>query len=144
MSERYFLELFLLEEFFFSFIISSFLITEWSIILAKYFPFLWLHVPRYQIWSFLHKWSSFRFVHSHQHLLSFQVWLELHFLLSILHLQSHDVCFANVFDLFFHVIKLKMRRFKSSVLFERHTLLDRSLRVLKIPTYLSKLNANWY
>ena len=33
-------------------------------------------------------------------------------------------------------------RFKSSVLFGTHTLLDKSLRVLKLPTHLSNLTAN--
>ena len=35
-----------------------------------------------------------------------------------------------------------MLRFKSSVLFGTHTLLDKSLRVLKRPTHLSYLTAN--
>ena len=35
-----------------------------------------------------------------------------------------------------------MLRFKSSVLFGRHTLLDKSLRVLQLPTDLSKLTTN--
>ena len=35
-----------------------------------------------------------------------------------------------------------MHRFKSSVLFGTHTLLDNSLRVLQPLTYLSKLIAN--
>ena len=33
-------------------------------------------------------------------------------------------------------------RFKSSVLFEIHTLLDKSFRVLQLPTHLSNLTAN--
>ena len=37
---------------------------------------------------------------------------------------------------------LNMLRFKSPVLFETHTLLDKSLRVLQLPTHLSKLTAN--
>ena len=37
---------------------------------------------------------------------------------------------------------LKTLRFKSSVLFGIHTPLDRSLRVLQLPTHLSKLTAN--
>ena len=37
-----------------------------------------------------------------------------------------------------------MPRFKSSVLIGTHTLLDKSLRVLQIPTHLSNLNANRY
>ena len=35
-----------------------------------------------------------------------------------------------------------MLRFKSSVLFGTHTLLDKSLRVLQRPIHLSSLNAN--
>ena len=35
-----------------------------------------------------------------------------------------------------------MLRFKSSVLFEIHSLLDKSLRVLELPTHLSDLTAN--
>ena len=34
--------------------------------------------------------------------------------------------------------------FKSSVLFGTHTSLDESLRVLELPTHLSKLTANGY
>ena len=37
---------------------------------------------------------------------------------------------------------LSMLRFKSSVLFEIHSLLDKSLRVLELPTHLSDLTAN--
>ena len=37
---------------------------------------------------------------------------------------------------------LNMLKFKSSVLFGTHTLLDKSLRELKIPTQFSKLTAN--
>ena len=66
---------------------------------------------------------------------------ELHFLPSNLHLNLHDICFANVFDSFVTIIILKMLRFKSSVLYRTYTLLNRSLRVLKLPTHLFKLNA---
>ena len=58
-----------------------------------------------------------------------------------LHIHSHDLCFINVFDLFIPVIMMKTHRFKS-VLFETQTILDRSLRVLQLPTHLSKLTAN--
>ena len=44
-----------------------------------------------------------------------------------------------LFDYFFPAIMLKTYIFKSSVLFGTHTLLDKSLRVLQIPTYLSNL-----
>ena len=37
-----------------------------------------------------------------------------------------------------------MLRFKSSVLFGTHSLLNKSLRVLKLPTHLSNLTANGY
>ena len=51
------------------------------------------------------------------------------------------ICF-NVFDLFIPVIM--MNTLKSPVLFGTHTLLDRSLRVLKLLTNLSKLTENEY
>ena len=37
---------------------------------------------------------------------------------------------------------LNTLRSKSSVLFETHTLLDKSLRVLKLPTHLPNLTVN--
>ena len=37
---------------------------------------------------------------------------------------------------------LNMLRFKSCVLFRTHTLLDKSLRVLQLPTHQSTLTAN--
>ena len=37
---------------------------------------------------------------------------------------------------------LNRLRFKSSVLFETHTLLGKSLRVLQLPTHLSNITAN--
>ena len=37
---------------------------------------------------------------------------------------------------------LNMLRFRSSVLFGTHTLIDKSLRVLQLPTCLSNLTAN--
>ena len=40
-----------------------------------------------------------------------------------------------------HLLLLTLR-FKSSVLSGTHTLLDRSVRVLKLPAHLSKLTAN--
>ena len=49
------------------------------------------------------------------------------------------MCFVNVFYSFIPIIMLKMLRFKSSVLFGTHTLLDKSLRVLQLATNLSKL-----
>ena len=84
----------------------------------------------------------FRFFHSHQHLPLFHVWFELLFLPSNLHLHLHDICFVNVFDSFIPVIMLKTLRFKSSLSFGTNTLLDRSLRVLQLPTYLSKWTTN--
>ena len=52
--------------------------------------------------------------------------------------------FVNVFDSFIPVIMLSTLKFKSSVLFGTHTLLDKSLRVLQLPTHLSNLTANGY
>ena len=67
---------------------------------------------------------------------------ELHFLPLNLHLHSHDICLANVSYSFIPVIMLNKLRFKSSVLFGTHTLLDQSFRVLHLPTHLSNLTAN--
>ena len=48
----------------------------------------------------------------------------------------------NVLDLLIPVIMLSTLRFKSFVLFGAHTLLDKSLRVVQFPTYLSNLALN--
>ena len=48
--------------------------------------------------------------------------------------------FSN--HLFIPVIMLKTLRFESSVLFGIHTLLDKSVRVLQLPTHLSNLTEN--
>ena len=45
-------------------------------------------------------------------------------------------------DSFIPDIILKAYKFKYYVLFGTHTLLDRSLRVLQLPTHPSKLTAN--
>ena len=50
--------------------------------------------------------------------------------------------FCNIFDLFVPVIMLKTCTFKSFVSFGTHTLFDKSLRVLQLPTHLSSLTAN--
>ena len=63
-------------------------------------------------------------------------------MLSHLHLHLHDIWFVNVLDSFIAVIILKTFRFTSYVLSGIHTLLHRSLRVLQLPTHLSKLIAN--
>ena len=52
------------------------------------------------------------------------------------------MCFVNVLDSFIPVIMLIMLRFKSSVLFRTHTLLDKSLRVLELQAHLSNLTVN--
>ena len=46
------------------------------------------------------------------------------------------------FLIFPPVIMLNMFRFKSYVLFRTHTLLDKSLKVLQLPTDLSNLTSN--
>ena len=52
------------------------------------------------------------------------------------------MCFVNNFDSVIPVTMLNTLRFKFSVLFGTHTLLDKSLRVLEIPTHLYNLIAN--
>ena len=82
------------------------------------------------------------FLQSHRHLLLFHHSLEFYFVPSNLHLHLHEIYFANVFDSFIPVILLKTLRFKSSVLFEMHALLDKSFRVLQLPKHLSNLTEN--
>ena len=47
----------------------------------------------------------------------------------------YDICFVNFFDSFIPVVILKTVKFKFYVLFGKRTLLNRSLRVLQLPTY---------
>ena len=109
------------------------------LILTKYFPYSQEHVLGFQIYYFSHVWC---FWHSHRHLSLFSYWFELYFLSSNLYLHLHDIRFVNVFDSFIPVIMLNTLIFKSSVFFGTHTLLDKSLRVLKLPTHLSNLTVN--
>ena len=52
------------------------------------------------------------------------------------------MCFVNVFDSVIAVTMLHMLRFKSSVLFGTHALLDKSLRKIQISLNLPKLTVN--
>ena len=63
------------------------IIVETAIILAKYFPFSQLPIAGFQTKSFSH---ILCFLHSRRHLSFFVHWVELHFLLSNLHLHSRD------------------------------------------------------
>ena len=85
----------------FASIILSHLITESCMIFAKYLSLLKLHVMGFQIYFFT---LTLCFSHTHQHLLLFHFWFELHFLPSGLHLHLHDKCFFNIFDSFIPVI----------------------------------------
>ena len=67
-----------------------------------------------------------------RHLWLFHFWFKLHFLPSNLHLYSPDTPFVNDFDSFIPVNILKILKFKCSILFRTHTLLDRPLRVLQL------------
>ena len=66
----------------------------------------------------------------------------LHFVSSDLHLHLHEICFVKVFHSFIAVIMLKKFRFKSSVLFRTHTLLDKPLIVLQFSAHPSNLTEN--
>ena len=55
-----------------------------------------------------------------------------------------EVHFVGCIISFIPLIILKTFKFKFSVLFRTHTLLDRSSRVLQLPTPLSKLIATGY
>ena len=81
-------------------------------------------------------------LHPHQYLTLIHTCFELHFFPSNLHLHLYAISFVKNFYSFFNVIMLKTCIFKSSVLFETNTLLDKSLRVLQFPTHLSNPTAN--
>ena len=123
---------------FVSSIVSSFVITESSIILARYLPISKLYVSGSQIYYFSH----ICFLPSHQHLFLFYFWSELHFLPSNLYLHLHDICSVKIFDSFIPVIILKACIFKSSVFLGTNTLSDKSLIVLQLPVNLCNLNRN--
>ena len=53
----------------------------------------------------------------------------------------HDISFVNIFYSFIAAIMLNILSYKSSVLFGTHALLDKSVRVLQLPTHLSNLTA---
>ena len=69
------------------------------------------------------------------------IWLT--FVSPNLHLHLQEIYFVNLFDSFIPVIILKTLRFESSVLFGMHTSLDKSIRVLQLPTHLYYLAAKW-
>ena len=52
--------------------------------------------------------------------------------------------YVKIFGLFSPVIISKSSIFQSSVLSRTHTLLDKSLRLLQLPTHISKLTTNGY
>ena len=126
-------------------IISSHIIAESSIVLAKCFIFLQLHVAEFQTESFsdmcfLHSlWFSWFYFCFYCHS---SIDLNYIFSSSNLHLHTHDISFVKIFDSFFSVIVSKTCIFKSFVLFETHTLLDKPLRVLQFPTHFFSLAAN--
>ena len=93
-----------------TYIITSHVITELSIVLAKYLPFSQLHVPKFELLSFSHKLCYFEFLNSQQHVLLFHFSFKLHLLMSNLHLHSHDTCFVNTHNLFIPIItSLKLK-----------------------------------
>ena len=49
---------------------------------------------------------------------------------------------SMIYALLMFLTMLKMLRFKSSVLFGTHTLLDKSFSILQLPIYLSNLTTN--
>ena len=115
---------------------SSHVIVELSVILAKFFLFLQLHVEGFQ-YNISHIHDAY---YTHINIYHYSTIDQLHFLSSNLHLHLHDISFVKVFGSFIPVIviivMLKTLIFKSSVSFGTHALLDKSLRVLKLPIYL--------
>ena len=113
--------------------------SESSNILAKYSAFYQLHVPAFQVVSFLQALCYFGFLHSHRHLFLFHFWPLFHTLYLIyIYLHLHDMCF-NILESFITFIISKRIKFKCSVLFGTRSLLDRLLTILQLPVHLSKV-----
>ena len=130
-----FFEILSVETVFVVFIIPLHVITESSIILAKYLPFLQLHVGRIpNITLYTH------YIYTNISIYRCSTF-DLHYIFyHQIYIYIRMKCFVNVFSSFLPVIMLKTLRFKSSVLFGKHTFLERSLRVLQLLKYLSKYN----
>ena len=125
---------------FLSFIVSSDVITESSIILVRYLPFLtttYRRVPNIIVFTYI--WYFF---HLLWYLQLLRFLYESHFIPSSLYLHLHDICFVKIFNSFITVIILKVCIFKSSVWFAAHNLLDKPSSVLQLPTHISDLTAN--
>ena len=105
--------------FFYNFIPSNHWIVNNTSYIFTYFRNYILQDSKY-IYIFLHTW----FLYSHKHLSLFHFWFGLYFLLSNLPFHLCVMGFVNVFDSFLPVIISKTIKFKSSVLFGTHTLLD--------------------
>ena len=118
-------------------IISSHVTSESPMILLKYLPISQAHVLGFQTYSFSHTYFI-GFLHSHRHNSLFHFLFELHFLLSNLHLQSHEICFVIVFDSFILVI-LKTCKFTSS--FNHSTYSTRQI-IKSISTSITSIRTN--
>ena len=92
-----------------TYITSSRVTAETSLILVKYFLFSQILVGRFQTQLFSHIWH---YLHSHRHLSLFHHWSELHFF----HQIYICICMIYAFLIFFCSF--------TSVLFGTHTLLD--------------------
>ena len=92
--------------------------------------------------TFWHTRCSLGFLHLYQYLSLFHFWFKLQFLPWKLHWYLHHICFINVYDSFILIITLKTWRFKFSILFRTHTLLDRSIGELQLLTHLSTFDTS--
>ena len=115
---------------------------ELSIILSRYLPFPQHHVAGFWIKTFWDTRCSFGFLHLYQYLSLFHFWFKLQFLPWKLHWYLHHICFINVYDSFILIITLKTWRFKFSILFRTHTLLDGSIGELQLLTHLSTFDTS--
>ena len=103
-----------------------------SIIPAKYFAFSYLHLAGLQAFH-IHKYfyTQVDICYSTinlNYIFPPQIYICIHILYALLK--------------FIPIIMWNMLRFKSSILFAIHTLLDKSFKVLQLLTHLSNLTAN--
>ena len=106
------------------------IITESSVILAKYFPLSQIHVAGLQLWSFSHYVMIFTLTSTF--VFPKLIWIT--FFPSNLHLHSDYTSFVKIVDSLFPIILLKTCIFQYCFILNTY-----SLKVLQIPTYLSNL-----
>ena len=96
------------------------------------FPIVTTTCSRIPTITFFHIYDVF-----YTHINIYHYSFELYFLPSNLHLDLHDICFAKIFVSLFLQSYQQNPYLNLHFFFGTRTLLDKSLRVLQLPTHLS-------